>query len=209
METKIIYECKSYVVVYKPAGHLSEENENSPSCPADIREYFAEKWGAVVPYTVHRLDRNTDGLMVYALTKKAAADFSKMITDGGFSKEYKALVTPADDLPESGEMRDYLYFDRKRDKSFVVGGERNGAKEAVLTYRLGETLEIKGQTVRVAYIQLKTGRTHQIRVQFASRRSPLCGDGKYGSRLNYKGVSLTSYKLSFEWGGERVEYTLD
>ena len=199
MENIVLSSTKDYAVVYKPAGFLSEKAENERSCPEEIEKILGK-----TPYTVHRLDRNTEGLMVYALTKQAAAEFSRIIAEGEFKKSYRALVTPDEALPEEGEMRDYLYFDRRRDKSFVVGGERKGAKSAVLRYRLGEETEIKGKPVRAAYIELETGRTHQIRVQFGSRKSPLVGDGKYGSRINYSGVSLTSVKLSFPWKGKDV-----
>ena len=203
MESIILTTTKDYVLVCKPAGFLSEKAENAPSCPDEIEKILGK-----TPYVVHRLDRNTEGLMVYALTKQAAAEFSRIIADGKLKKCYRALVTPDEELPEEGEMRDYLYFDRRRDKSFVVGGERKGAKLAVLRYRLGEKTEIKGKPVRAAYIELETGRTHQIRVQFGSRKSPLAGDGKYGSRINYSGVSLTAVKLSFPWGGKEVVHSL-
>lgn len=209
MKTEIIYECNDYVVVYKPMGYLSEENKGGDSCPTDIKEYLLSCGKKNDVYTVHRLDRTTDGLMVYALTKAAAAELSKIIADGGLKKTYRALITASPDLPEQGEMRDYLYFDRRRDKSFVVDGDRKGSKLAVLNYHLGDTLTIKDREVREAVVELETGRTHQIRVQFASRKSPLIGDGKYGSRLNYKGASLTSIALEFEWKGKTLSYILD
>lgn len=126
MESIILTTTKDYVLVCKPAGFLSEKAENAPSCPDEIEKALGK-----TPYTVHRLDRNTEGLMVYALTKQAAAEFSRIIADGKLKKCYRALVTPDETLPEEGEMRDYLYFDRRRDKSFVVCGERKGAKLAV------------------------------------------------------------------------------
>lgn len=209
MKTEIIFECADYIVVYKPMGYLSEDKENEKSCPAEIKEYLLSCGKNNDVYTVHRLDRTTDGLMVYALTKSGAAELSKIISDGKLKKTYRALISADPELPEQGEMRDYLYFDRKRDKSFVVDGERKGSKLAVLNYHLGDTLTIKEREVREAVVCLETGRTHQIRVQFAARKSPLIGDGKYGSRLNYKGASLTSIALEFEWKGKNVSYTLD
>ncbi|MGN1409743.1 MAG: pseudouridine synthase [Eubacteriales bacterium] len=210
MKTKIIYICNDYAVVYKPFGFLSEEKDGENSCPADIREYLRDN---ALPdngvFTVHRLDRTTDGVMIYALNKSAAAELTKIISDGGLNKTYRAIIAPDENLPEEGEMRDWLYFDRRRDKSFVVDGERRGAKLAVLEYRLGNASEIKGKAVREAIVKLKTGRTHQIRVQFASRKSPLAGDGKYGSRINYSGASLTSIKLEFDWRGEHRTYSID
>ncbi len=204
MQTEILFSSDDYVVVYKPSGHLSEEKENIPSVPSDLHEMLG-----VVPFTVHRLDRGTDGLMVYALTKSAAAEFSRLIADGKMKKSYRAVISPSPNLAEEGEMRDYLFFDRRRDKSFVTDGGRAGSKEAVLHYRLGESFEIKGKSVRAAYVELETGRTHQIRVQFASRQSPLAGDGKYGSRINYGGPSLTSVSLSFPWKGKNLVYRLE
>lgn len=210
MKTKIIFICNDYAVVYKPFGFLSEEKEGENSCPADIREYLRDN---SLPdngvFTVHRLDRTTDGVMLYALNKSAAAELTKIISEGGLNKTYRALITPDENLPEEGEMRDWLYFDRRRDKSFVVDGERRGAKLAVLEYRLGNASEIKGKAVREAIVKLKTGRTHQIRVQFASRKSPLAGDGKYGSRINFSGASLTSIKLEFDWRGGHKTYSID
>ena len=208
MRIEIIYISGDYAVINKPAGMLTESSD-SDSCAAEIREYLTEN---SLPfedvYTVHRLDRNTMGLMVYALTKKSAAELSRLIAGGEFHKTYRALINPSEDLPESGEMRDYLFFDRVRDKSFVVSENKKSAKLAVLEYRLGETVEVDGIAAREAWIQLKTGRTHQIRVQFASRRSPLIGDKKYGSRVNYRGCALASVKIEFPWNGKTAEYEI-
>ena len=207
---EIIYKGKDYVVINKPFGWLSERpadgktGENAPDAIASALQIPPAS-----VYTVHRLDRTTEGLMVYAITKKGAAELSRLIQGGEFKKTYTAYVTADADLARSGEMRDHLFFDRRRDKSFVVKKDKGGAKEAVLTYQLGETFDYKGSAVTVAKIELGTGRTHQIRVHFGSRKSPLIGDGKYGSRVNYKGASLVSTEIEFPWGGEVMRYRIE
>lgn len=203
---RIIYSNKDYVVAVKPYGVMSEFDAQRVNMPAELSDALSVPRESI--YTVHRLDATTEGLMVYALTKKAAAELSACISGGSFIKTYVALITAADDLPRSGEMRDMLFFDRRQGKSFVVTGEKHGSKDARLTYELGEPIMWRGIEVIPAKIRLYTGRTHQIRAQFAARKSPLIGDGKYGSRVNYKRPALFSVEISFEWRGEPVFYSL-
>lgn len=193
----IIHLCRDFVVVNKPRGMLSEGE-----CPAAIADALRSR-GEANPdelYTVHRLDRTTAGLMVYARTKKAAAAISACISGGDFHKTYAAFVTADPSLPPSGELRDMLFFDRNHDKAYVVDAKhsRKGAKEAVLTYETAGTFDLGGVTVTKLLVYPQTGRSHQIRIQFASRRSPLIGDGKYGSRVKYKGASLISCGLKWK-----------
>jgi len=142
-------------------------------------------------YPVHRLDQAVGGVMVFAKTSKCAAELTKQIRSGTFRKTYLAVV-PDMPQPKAGELADLLYFDRSRRKSFVVKRQRAGVKEARLAY---ETLEI-GKEGALVSVQLFTGRTHQIRVQFASRKLPLLGDGKYGSRDNRCGIALWSHSIA-------------
>jgi len=200
----ILHLTDDFVVVHKPRGMLSEGE-----CPAAIADELRQQ-GVPNPdelYTVHRLDRTTAGLMVYARTKKAAADISKCIAEGGFHKTYAAFVTADPALPPSGELRDMLFFDRKHDKAFVVDAahSRRGAKEAVLTYETAGTFDLGGVTVTKLLVYPQTGRSHQIRIQFASRKSPLLGDGKYGSRVKYHGASLIS--CGIRW--KKFDFSLD
>lgn len=209
-EFKVVEYSKDYIVIIKPYGYLSEESDSEPNAHSAIRDFLTSNGARFEKiHTVHRLDRTTEGLMVYALNKKTAAEISHCIADGKFEKIYEAHITRSPELPESGEMRDLLFFDRHRDKSFVVEKKRNGAKEALLEYEIvREYRDEDGEDVSVARVKLGTGRTHQIRVQFASRKSPLVGDRKYGSRIARRGPSLFSVKLGFEIGGERREYEM-
>ncbi len=168
------------IFVEKPAGVSAQ----SPGMPERISDYL----GGTPVYVLHRLDRDVSGVMVYAKTKEAAAALSKQIADGAMEKEYLALTAGAP--AASGEMRDLLYHDPGRNKTFTVKRMRRGVKEAILTYEtLGEHPE--GTLVK---IQLVTGRTHQIRVQFASRGFPLRGDPKYGGTKGK--IRLYSHRIT-------------
>ncbi len=208
---EIISVNRDFAVVFKPFGYISEEHGSAPSLPNELRKYLRENGAEFEDvYTVHRLDRTTEGLMVYALNKKSAAELSRAITEGRFVKTYRALITQDEKLPDEGGMEDYLFYDRRLEKSFAVKKEKKGAKLARLQYKLGERITLdSGAEAREAVIRLETGRTHQIRVQFGSRRSPLIGDGKYGSRVNYKKPSLRAIELSFEIFGEKFEFKIN
>ncbi|MBQ7600421.1 MAG: phosphate propanoyltransferase [Clostridia bacterium] len=206
----VLYHDDDYAVVIKPYGMLSEAagpNDGDPAAP----DMLAEKLGIPVDsvHVVHRLDRTTEGLMVFALNPVSAARLSSIITGGNFSKKYLAVFSRDGTLPESGEMRDMIYFDRRSDKSYVTKGNRKGAKDAVLRYRITGSFPYRDSNLSVAEVELETGRTHQIRVQFASRRSPLAGDGKYGSRVKYREPSLFSVSLSFPWKGSQSVFFYD
>ena len=169
----ILYNDEYIAVAVKPAGIISEAG----GFPDILIEELSKKRGEEVTlYPVHRLDKETSGIMVYALTQAAAASLSKDITDGVWEKTYVARVCG---IPErtSDTLRDLLYYDRARSKSFVVKGKRKGVKEAILHYSVVST-DNGYSTLKV---RLETGRTHQIRVQFASRGLPLCGDRRYGA----------------------------
>ena len=181
---EILEQIAAYVVCIKPAG-IPSQGEGLDAMPARLA---AEVSGEIYP--VHRLDQAVGGVMVYARTKQAAAALSRAIQEGRMEKDYLAvLIKPMAEA--SGTLRDLLYHDRVKNKTYVVKRKRNGVKEAVLDY---ETLAsgAEGTLVRV---HLHTGRTHQIRVQFASRGCPLAGDGKYGGKGS--APLLWSYRLAF------------
>lgn len=165
----ILYEDRSILVCRKQAGMLSQAGPG-PNLP----ELLGQETGGAV-YPVHRLDREAGGVMVYARTRPAAAELSEAIRQGRLRKEYVCLVRGVPEQPE-GVYRDLLLHDRTRNKSFVVRRMRGGVREAGLSYRVAAS---EGG-ISLVRVRLHTGRTHQIRVQFSSRGTPLLGDGKYG-----------------------------
>ncbi len=163
---------------------MSDSDESLP-------RLLQEQTGCAI-FPLHRLDKPVSGAIMYAKTKKAAAAFSEMIAKDRLEKQYIAVLEGIPQQPE-GELRDLLFKDSRKNKTFVVKRMRKGVKEAVLFY---ETISAN-ENLALVKVKLKTGRSHQIRVQFASRKTPLCGDGKYGSRNNRCTVALFSYSLSF------------
>lgn len=186
---EILFEDAAVIVVVKPRGMLSEYSECEPSV---IKALGAH--GTLYP--VHRLDRAVGGVMVYAKTKRAAATLSTAVQQGELIKEYTAIVS-GEPTPDKGELRDLLYKDAAKNKSFVVDRARKGAKEAILRYAVRDTRTYEGRTLSRVDVTLVTGRSHQIRVQFASRTWPLFGDGKYGSREKAAYVALFATALTF------------
>ena len=196
MPISILRQDEELIVCIKPAGLLSERG--------GLPERLEEQCGGAV-YPVHRLDRDVGGVIVYARTRDAAAALSALIAARRMEKEYLAVVEGIPEA-ESGVLRDLLYHDCSRNKSYVVQRPRKGVKEAALRYRLLKTAETEQGTLSLLRISLDTGRSHQIRVQFASRRLPLAGDARYGSRVRAGGIALWSAALRFpdlHGGGER------
>jgi len=204
---KIYYQDKKLIVCRKEPGQLSEHTPEVTGLPDLIAAELGLPPEQV--YVVHRLDRTTGGLMVYALDPKTAAHLSEEIREGRFEKEYLAL---AEGVMEDGEMVDQLYFDRGRNQSFVVK-KRPGAKEARLSYTVTGVYPSplpEVEKVSLCRVRLETGRTHQIRVQFASRKHPLAGDRKYGAKTRTKDCVLWSVMLAFSHpDGRQMQFTDD
>ena len=186
---EILFYDRDLAVCVKPVGLDSEAQ-----VPAELKKALG---GEIFP--VHRLDKNVGGVMVYARTKQAAATLSRAVQDGAMVKEYVAMVHGLP--PESGDWEDLLWKDSRKNKVFVVKRMRGGVKKA----RLEFTRLTSGEESLVR-IRLHTGRSHQIRVQFASRGYPLVGDHKYGARDNVPAPMLFSCKLTFPHKGKRLEF---
>ncbi len=192
---KILKTEKEYVCAVKKAGMLCERAKDGEKTKSMVNELEKALGNEVFP--VHRLDRETSGVMIYAAGKKGAASLGKIVSDGKLSKTYLAVVEGI--LPEkSGKMEDFLFKDSSKNKSFVVKKERKGVKKAILEYEVSDEKEINEKPFSLVKIKLLTGRTHQIRVQFSSRGYPVAGDSKYGSKTEYpQGIALFSQKIEF------------
>lgn len=182
---EILYSDRDIVVCIKPVGLDSEK---------EVPDALKEQLGGEI-FSLHRLDKNVGGVMVYARQKQAAAALSKAIQEGTMVKEYYAMVhgTP----PESGDWEDLLWKDSAKNKVFVVKRERKGVKKARLEFQ-----RRTAGTQSLVHIRLHTGRSHQIRVQFASRGFPLVGDHKYGSHDEAAAPLLFSCALTFPYRGK-------
>ncbi|MBE6679426.1 MAG: RluA family pseudouridine synthase [Ruminococcaceae bacterium] len=192
---EILYRDSDIAVVIKPVGVVSEDTEGS--VPSLIRAALSVE----DVYTIHRLDREVGGVMVYALTKRAASELSRAVADNALEKIYLAVVHGVPSEP-SGVYSDLLFKDSKKNKSYVVTRERKGVRRAELSY---ETLCTKAERSLVR-IKLHTGRSHQIRVQFSSRKMPLVGDRKYGSDEKCN-IALFSHILSFPYRGKTLTFS--
>lgn len=184
---QILYSDPDIAVCVKPVG-LDSESE----LPAALMDTLG---GSI--FTLHRLDKNVGGVMVYARNKTAAAALSKAIQDGAMVKEYVAQVHGQP--PESGDWTDFLWKDSSKNKVFVVKRERKGVKKA--------RLEFWQIAPGLVHVRLHTGRSHQIRVQFASRGFSLLGDHKYGARDELTAPRLFSCRITFPYRGKTRSYT--
>lgn len=188
----ILYFDTDLAVCVKPAGILSE-GDGEGCMPYLLSCALKEKGIDATPFVVHRLDKETSGIMAFALNSKTAAALSLASQNGDMKKIYHALCVGLVEK-DRDVLADLLFYDRKRGKSFIVDRERKGVKRASLEYKV---LERFGEKTLLE-IELHTGRTHQIRAQFASRLHPLCGDRRYGAPAEFGNkLCLCAMKLSF------------
>lgn len=199
---ELIYADNDIVVCVKPARVLSTDEPGG--VPELVRQALGDSTLDV--RTVHRLDRVVSGLMVLARNGAAASELSRQIREDGFQKEYLAVVHGGPEQ-DSGRLEDLLLRDKARRMTFVTDQMAKGVQPASLRYQV---LARANDMSRVR-IQLETGRTHQIRVQFASRNMPLVGERKYSTLEDPCEIALWSYRLAFTHPatGENMEFTLE
>ncbi len=190
---KVLFEDKFIIVCEKPVNILSEYQTNTRRTMPDILKKMT---GAYSIDTVHRLDKMVGGTMVYSKSRRATAALSRAVRDHKVLKEYLAVVH-GEPTEKSGEMCDILFKDSQKNKSFVIKTMRKGAKDARLEYSTVAVKTHDCKPLSLVKIRLHTGRTHQIRVQFSSRKMPLLFDTKYGSPEKGGNIALWSHHLRF------------
>ena len=185
---EVLYLDEDILVCIKPPRVLSTDEPGG--VPELARQELGQPQADV--RTVHRLDRVVSGVMVLARSAQAASELSRQIREGSFQKEYLAVIhgSPAQD---QGQLRDLLYRDKARRMTMVAQEQGKGVQEALLDYQvLG-----RREGLSLVKIRLHTGRTHQIRVQFASRGMPLVGERKYSTLEDECQIALWSHALGF------------
>jgi len=196
---EILYADRDILVCIKPARILSTDEPGG--LPSLIREALCDEKADV--RTVHRLDRVVSGVMVLARNAKAASELSRQIREAEFEKEYLAVVHGKPEQ-DRGTLTDLLYRDKARRMTMVASEPAKGVQDAILDYQVRNTAAGMSRV----QIRLRTGRTHQIRVQFASRNLPLVGERKYAVLEDPCEIALWSYRIAFTHPGtgKRVEF---
>lgn len=192
---RIIFEDNHLLIVEKPRNMLSQSDSTGDAdllslLKEDLRVRY-KKPGEAYLGLVHRLDRPVGGVMAFAKTSKSASRLSEQIRTGAFGKMYLAVVHGVPDKP-SGMLEHYLLKDESTNTVRVVSRQDAGARQAILEYETVSTVKALQDTgcLSLVRIKLHTGRSHQIRVQFAETGHPLYGDQKYGTGENKPGWQL-------------------
>ncbi len=185
---EILYLDSDIIVCIKPPRVLSTDEPGG--LPDLLRQALQQPNGDI--RTVHRLDRVVSGVMVLARNAKAASELSRQVREDVFQKEYLAVVHGCPKEP-SGTLTDRLYRDKARKMTMVTDTPAKGVQEAILDY----CVENAAEDMARVKILLRTGRTHQIRVQFSSRGMALVGERKYDTREDPCDIALWSHRIGF------------
>ncbi len=213
----ILYEDDQIIVVEKPVGIESQSNRTfEPDMVSEVKKHInslSPKKGEPYVGVIHRLDKPVGGILVFGKTKEAAGALSKQVSGHQMEKKYLAVICgkPVDNF---GTYVDYLWKDGKNNISKIVDKGITDAKRAELSYRVLEEQEGEEDPLCLVEIDLKTGRHHQIRVQFSGHGTPLLGDLKYnpaGPKVaGQRNVALCAWKLAFTHPGnkKKMEFTV-
>lgn len=195
---QILYEDNHLIIVNKRSGDITQGDKTGDKPLSEVvKEYIKDKYnkpGNVYLGVVHRLDRPTSGIIIFARTSKALERLNKMLREHEISKTYWAIVKNSP-KHQKGTLTHYLKKNSKNNKSTVYSKALTGAKKAVLHYQVVKQLD----NYTLLEINLETGRHHQIRAQLAAMGSPIKGDLKYGfPRSNKDGsIHLHAKYISF------------
>jgi 23S rRNA pseudouridine1911/1915/1917 synthase len=198
-----VFENKDVIIINKPPAMPSQKDSSDDADAMTLAsEMLSQSRKNSQLWLVHRLDRVVGGLMVFARNKQSAAELSAMVGGKGMEKEYLAVV---EGEAEGGMLEDYIYKNAALGKAFIANSGKSNAKHAMLEYKSLMSVNTQRGVYTLVRIKLHTGRFHQIRVQFASRKHPLVGDGKYGSHDNRaKMPALFASSLKFLLNGVSV-----
>lgn len=202
----IIYEDRDLVACEKQPTMLTLPAENGEKSLIDyLYGRYEENGEKIELFPLHRLDRLTGGIVVFAKNKATAAALSAVFAEHKNTKEYYAVLEKAPEI-ERAKLRDMLFADKRANKSYIVDRARRGAKEAVLSYEVKAKTSDGKHELALVNISLHTGRMHQIRAQLSHIGSPVLGDGKYGSRENKCSLALWAYHLSFSYKKREYDF---
>lgn len=198
MEEQIVYEDNHLLVINKKVGQLVQGDKTGDDSLLELIKNFIKKRddkpGNVFLGLVHRIDRPTSGLVIYAKTSKALSRLTQMVKNREIKKTYWAVVTK-EMIPQTQRLVHFLKKNEKNNKAIVFPKTTDGAKEAILTYNVIKTLD----NYLLLEIDLETGRHHQIRAQLSKIGVPIKGDLKYGAARSNPdgGINLHARKLQF------------
>lgn len=211
MTLNILHEDTDIIVCVKPAGTPTQSRSiGTPDMESILKNHIASNASQKQPpylAIIHRLDQPVEGILIFAKTPTAAKSLNKQLTEYGFGKHYRALLSGTPTLLE-GTLTDYLVKDGKTNSAKVCSADTPQAKKAVLHYHITKS----APPYSLADITLETGRFHQIRVQMAHMGCPIVGDRKYGSEDPlYPALQLFAYRLTFKHPctGKPMDFQLD